>query len=1005
MIEMGSQSYKNQISLLYVDDEQDLLDLGKNFLERSGEFHVDIKISAQEALKSIQIFSYDAIVSDYQMPGMNGIEFLKAVRSKHEDIPFILFTGRGREEVVIEAINNGADFYIQKGGDPKPQYIELSHKIRQAVRRKHAEKSLKESENHYFDFIDSLSDATFAKDRSGRVIAWNRAIEEMTGISSDEILGTDNYCYAVPFFGFHRPLLIDLIDEPEDKILRYYPNVYRASNSLIVETDRPSSNGNQITTLIMVYHIYNQAGDVIGTVESIRDITDIKKTKLELKESEVKYQNLVEYSLDSIFIVGFDGIIHFVNRAGLLALDEEDFDIVIGKKNILEYIHPESKEKLLWDFNNVAQGIDAYNTQYKVITAKNREIWIEGLGRKIPYQNSDVILISSRDITERKRTENALRESEEQFRALTEQSPDIILRVDKNFRILYCNPKITEYTGLSLDNLIGSDSRKLVGSEEYIESWVRMVRIVFETGESSREEWKIGMDSWFDCLCYPEFGENKTVQVVISSIRNITLMKRNEEAREFFYKNLLAQREFTKALLNAIPIPVHWKDTNRQYMGCNQAFAKFVGLSQDEIIGKKVKEIWQNKEVKDICIHDRKLISTGFLPSYQTKLSDRTGKVHSVIVSNNLFRDCQGDIAGIVGSIQDITEINQLISDLKIREELFRMIITQSSDLFIIITPSLEISFISPRVEYLSGFLSEEVLGPVEKFVHPDDLTRVMGQIERLINNSSSSEVAEFLTLKRDGTYMLLEGVAVNCIDNPAIKGILITARDITSKRKTELELSRTNQLFNTVVNSSSAVFAILNLMGDVIFANQSFFDQDGSPGINVTKRSIKDFFPSEWEKNWEIIISNILQTKSAFLQEFELMRKDTNFLLSTIFFPIQDDKNFLIGFFGLDITEKKNLLNKLDETIVQNSVLEKMVQERTEIISNLLDLKDSLIMGIAHELRTPLTPLTILLPLLGEEQDHSKRMEIISVIENNTSRIANIVEKNSSSGKPWNHI
>ena len=124
------------VSILYVDDEEGLLDIGKAFLERYGPFRVDTMTSAQTALSSSRIQSYDAIVSDYQMPGMDGIQFLKAVRDSYGDIPFILFTGRGREEVVIEAINNGADFYLQKGGEPKSQFTELSHKIRQAVRRK-----------------------------------------------------------------------------------------------------------------------------------------------------------------------------------------------------------------------------------------------------------------------------------------------------------------------------------------------------------------------------------------------------------------------------------------------------------------------------------------------------------------------------------------------------------------------------------------------------------------------------------------------------------------------------------------------------------------------------------------------------------------------------------------------------------------------------------------------------------------------------------------------------
>ncbi len=154
------------LKVLYVDDEAELLEIGRIFLERSPEFRVETRTSAREALASMETLAYDAIVSDYQMPGMDGIEFLKAVRERYGDIPFILFTGKGREEVVIAAINNGADFYLQKGGAPDAQFAELAHKIRKAVERRQALEALKDSEQRLADIINFLPDATFAIDRS-----------------------------------------------------------------------------------------------------------------------------------------------------------------------------------------------------------------------------------------------------------------------------------------------------------------------------------------------------------------------------------------------------------------------------------------------------------------------------------------------------------------------------------------------------------------------------------------------------------------------------------------------------------------------------------------------------------------------------------------------------------------------------------------------------------------------------------------------------------------------
>lgn len=206
------------VSVLYVDDEPGLLTLAKTYLERNGEFSVDTLTTAQSALKQLTTVSYDAIISDYQMPKIDGIKFLIEVRSTLGDIPFILFTGRGREDVVIEAINNGADFYLQKGGDPKSQFAELTHKIKKAVEQRQAEKALKGSEQRLSDIINFLPDATFAIDLSGTVIAWNQAMEEMTGVPQNTIIGTGDYSYALPFYSERRPLLLDLVLRNDEKL-------------------------------------------------------------------------------------------------------------------------------------------------------------------------------------------------------------------------------------------------------------------------------------------------------------------------------------------------------------------------------------------------------------------------------------------------------------------------------------------------------------------------------------------------------------------------------------------------------------------------------------------------------------------------------------------------------------------------------------------------------------------------------------------------------------------
>ena len=176
------------VALLYVDDEPDLLHLGKIFLERGGEFSVTTAGSALDGLEKLSTTAFDAVISDYQMPDMDGLEFLGKVRTLHGNLPFILFTGRGREEVVIEAINLGVDFYLQKGGDARSQFAELRHKLHIALERRRTLEALKSENEKNRNLMDHASDAILIADvDTGLYVDANKKALEITGLCLDEI--------------------------------------------------------------------------------------------------------------------------------------------------------------------------------------------------------------------------------------------------------------------------------------------------------------------------------------------------------------------------------------------------------------------------------------------------------------------------------------------------------------------------------------------------------------------------------------------------------------------------------------------------------------------------------------------------------------------------------------------------------------------------------------------------------------------------------------------------
>jgi len=170
------------ISALYVDDEPALLEIAKAFLEIDGEIKVETATSAMDALVKLETAHFDAVICDYQMPMVDGLQFLKTLRLQGRTVPFILFTGKGREDVVIEALNNGADFYLQKGGDPKSQFIELQNILKRSVDQRRAEETAKESEEIYEKLFKENIEAMLLVDpRSGKIEDANHAAARFSG--------------------------------------------------------------------------------------------------------------------------------------------------------------------------------------------------------------------------------------------------------------------------------------------------------------------------------------------------------------------------------------------------------------------------------------------------------------------------------------------------------------------------------------------------------------------------------------------------------------------------------------------------------------------------------------------------------------------------------------------------------------------------------------------------------------------------------------------------------
>jgi len=161
---------------------------------------------------------------------------------------------------------------------------------------------LRESERKLYNMIDFLPDAVFVIDKEGKVIAWNRAMEKMTGIKAEDIMGKDDYEYALPFYGERRPILIDLATRPDEEIEKKYPKLKRQDGLLTSESFTQNLPGGEAYLLASASALYDSKGNITGAVELIRDITDRKKAEDELLQIKEYLENVIENSPNAISI-------------------------------------------------------------------------------------------------------------------------------------------------------------------------------------------------------------------------------------------------------------------------------------------------------------------------------------------------------------------------------------------------------------------------------------------------------------------------------------------------------------------------------------------------------------------------------------------------------------------------------------------------------------------------------------------------------------------------------
>lgn len=435
---LSNSTMKKSIKILHVDDDPSFLKVAKQCLEMQGEIEVDTVSSVIEASEKLKKMDYDAVVCDYQMSGKDGLEFLKELREKGNTVPFIVFTGKGREEIAVKALNLGADRYIDKHGDPETVYCELAHAIRQAVDRKATQIESLKREAKLHAILESSPEAITITDLNGNIIECNQATVALHGYESkEELIGKNS---------------LELIAKQDHKrAIEGLKETLEHGSAKNLEYTFLTKDGREFQAELSASVVRDASGKPEYFVAITKDITERKKAGEELFDELSLMQLLLGNHPDFIYFKDSEARFQRVSKrfCDFFELDKED---IIGKTDLELFPEEVAKQTYSEDLQVIKTGKSIINKEENA-----KGTWV--LTTKMPRFDKNGKIVGlfgiSRDITDRKKAEEELKSSEQKFRGLVEDSATAIATIDLKGRLTYVNKALADLLGYSVQEMSG----------------------------------------------------------------------------------------------------------------------------------------------------------------------------------------------------------------------------------------------------------------------------------------------------------------------------------------------------------------------------------------------------------------------------------------------------------------------------------------------------------------------------------------------------------------------
>ncbi len=644
---------------------------------------------------------------------------------------------------------------------------------------KRIEASLKESKEYLAALIANAGDAIIAVDADGRIVSWNNAASAIYGYADEEILGKS--------IGILKP---SGSSEANELMAR----VAREGTVRNFEARERTKSGALIDVSITLSQIRDASGKVIGILGIAKDITEKKKLARELREhvktlekkvavktqelskSEESYRNLVETSGDAIFVLNLDGSFAFINSGAEKLSGYSKGEAL--KMKFTDVLAPEYLESTLSRFKSHMSDPSTYRYEIQIVAKDGKRIDLEVATTPLREGNKTIAIQGiARDITERKKAEEALRQSEKEWQLTFDSIPDLISIHDNDFRILRVNKAFEEKFGVPMEEIVGKHCYEVFHGRST--PWPNCpFQKTIATGETAVEDVEdLSLGGIFSMATSPIFSEGKVVGSV-HVCRDVTPRKRTEE-------ELRSSREFMKNVFESSADAIITTNMDGITTSWSKGAEGIYGHKAEDMIGKNIYDLYPASLREERAKWFNELMAGEKVKDVRTKIYRADGSLADITLSLALLRDDKGMPIGTVGISKDITEHLKAEEALKESEEKYRNLVDNAlvgiyktnlkGDILYVNNALVRMFEFGSPEEFMSGSVLSRYKNPRDRGVLTENLKK-NGKVERF--------ETEALTKTGRTKNVLLSAT----LEGDTLSGMLL---DITERKQAEKSLKR----------------------------------------------------------------------------------------------------------------------------------------------------------------------------------------------------------------------